>query len=147
MPGGIWTIERIASRFRAPLTGTPMTGLTVNDATTPGRAAERPAMATKASASLPLTSSSTLAGVLWADATAMSKAMPSFFRTLIAFSATGMSLLLPRMMETFDIVSAMKDVLVRGFSGSDQLLRTTTRKMPTAMRAPIRIPMRSMIAV
>ena len=166
MPGGIWTIERIASRFRAPLTGTPMTGLTVNDATTPGRAAERPAMATNTSASLPLTSSSTLAGVLWADATAMSKATPSFFRTLIAFSATGMSLLLPRMMETFDIVSAipssikiyckggkangcrrMKDVLVRGFSGSDQLLRTTTRKMPTAMRAPIRIPMRSMIAV
>ena len=106
MPGGIWTMESIASRLRAPLTGTPMTGLIVNEATTPGSAAERPAMAMNASASLPLTSSSTLAGVLCADATAISKGTSSFLRTPIAFSATGMSLLLPRMMETFDIGTA-----------------------------------------
>lgn len=71
-PGGICTMESIASRLRAPLTGTPTTGFTVNEATTPGSAAERPAMAMNTSASLDETSSSTLAGVLCADATAMS---------------------------------------------------------------------------
>lgn len=96
-------MDRIESRLTAPLTGTPMTGLTVNEATTPGSAAERPATAMKTSASLSLTSPSTLEGVLWAEATAMSKGTPSFLRTPTAFSATGRSLLLPRIMETFDM--------------------------------------------
>ncbi len=96
-------MDRMASRLRAPLTGTPMTGLTVNEATTPGSAAESPAIAMNASASLALTSSSTRAGVLCAEATAISYGTPSFLRTPTAFSATGRSLLLPRMMETFDI--------------------------------------------
>jgi hypothetical protein len=39
-PFGIRAMERRASRpFRTPLTGTPMTGLSVFDAMTPGRAA------------------------------------------------------------------------------------------------------------
>ncbi len=106
IPGGICTIESIASMLTAPLTGTPITGLTVKDAMTPGRAAERPAIAMNTSASLPLTSSSTLPGVLWADATAMSYGIPNFFRMPIAFSATGRSLLLPIMMDTLDIGTA-----------------------------------------
>ncbi len=72
IPGGICTTDRIASMLTAPLTGTPMTGFTVNDATTPGRAAESPAIAMNTSEPLPFTSSSTLPGVLWADATAIS---------------------------------------------------------------------------
>ena len=106
IPGGIWTTERIASMLTAPLTGTPMTGLTVKDATTPGSAAERPAIAMKTSASLPLTRPSTLPGVLWADATAMSYGIPNLFRMPIAFSATGRSLLLPIMTDTLDIGTA-----------------------------------------
>ncbi len=96
-------MDRMASRLTAPLTGTPTTGLTVCDATAPGSAAESPATAMKTSASLPLTSSSTLAGVLCAEATDTSNGTPSFARTASAFSATGRSLLLPRMMETLDI--------------------------------------------
>jgi len=103
IPGGIWTTDSRASMLTAPLTGTPMTGLTVKDATTPGSAADSPAMAMKTSESLPVTSSSTLCGVRCADATAMSNGIPNFFRIAMAFSATGMSLLLPMMMETLVI--------------------------------------------
>src|SRR5208337_724534 len=47
-PFGIWAIESRASRpLRVPLTGTPITGLSVFDAITPGSAAESPAMAIK----------------------------------------------------------------------------------------------------
>ncbi len=86
-----------------PLTGTPITGLTVNDAIAPGRAAERPAMAMNTSEPLLFTSSSTLPGVLWAEATAMSKEIPNLFSISMAFSATGISLLLPIIMDTLDI--------------------------------------------
>ena len=106
IPGGICTIDRIASMLTAPLTGTPITGLTVNDATTPGSAADSPAMAMNTSESLPFTSSSTLPGVRWADATAMSYGIPNLFRTPRAFSATGRSLLLPIITDTLDIVTA-----------------------------------------
>src|SRR5271157_1414708 len=47
-PGGIWTIERresIPASFT--LTGTPITGFSVKEAITPGRWAERPAIAMK----------------------------------------------------------------------------------------------------
>ena len=44
IPGGICTIESSESRGTFPPTGTPMTGLTVIDAMTPGRAAATPAM-------------------------------------------------------------------------------------------------------
>ena|SRR5574344_2377411 len=98
-------MENRASMLMEPLTGTPMTGLTVYDATTPGSAAERPAMEMKTSASLPVTRSSTLRGVLWAEATAMSNWTPNFLNIAMALSATGMSLLLPIIMETFDIVA------------------------------------------
>jgi hypothetical protein len=52
-----------------PLTGTPMTGLSVFDAITPGRAAERPAMAIYTLQSLALMYSSSLSGSLWAEMT------------------------------------------------------------------------------
>ncbi len=97
--------------FRAPLTGTPMTGLTVNEATTPGSAADNPAMAMNADASLFVTSSSTRWGVRCADATAISYPIPNFFRIAMAFSATGMSLLLPMIMETFVIASTTARIL------------------------------------
>lgn len=103
MPGGIWTIERIESRLTAPLTGTPITGFTVKAATVPGSAAERPAIAMKTSASLSLAMASTLSGVLWAEATAMSNGTPSFLRTPTAFVATGRSLALPRTIMTLDM--------------------------------------------
>ena len=103
IPGGICTMERRESMLTLPLTGTPITGLTVNDAIAPGRAAERPAMAMNTSEPLLFTSSSTLPGVLWAEATAISKAIPNLFSISMAFSATGISLLLPMIMDTLDI--------------------------------------------
>jgi hypothetical protein len=103
IPGGIWTIESKESRFTGPLTGTPMTGLTVYEATAPGSAADSPAIAMKTSEPLLFTSSSTLPGVLCAEATAMSNCMPNFFSMAIDFSATGRSLLLPMIMDTLDI--------------------------------------------
>ena len=105
IPGGICTMERMASIFRAPLTGTPMTGFVVKEATTPGRAAERPAIVMKTPASLAVTISSTRCGVRCADATAMSNGIPNFFSIPMAFSATGMSLLLPIIMETLVIAT------------------------------------------
>ena len=46
IPVGIWAIDRRASiPSRAELTGTPITGLIVLEATTPGRWAESPAIA------------------------------------------------------------------------------------------------------
>lgn len=84
-----------------------MTGLVVYAAMEPGSAAESPAIAMKTSASEPLTSCATLSGVRCADATAMSNGTPSAFRTLIAFSATGKSLLLPEIMKTLAIGTTM----------------------------------------
>lgn len=81
-----------------------MTGLVVNDPTTPGKAAESPAIAMNTSASLSVTIFSTRCGVLCADATWRSNGTPNLFRLSIAFWATGRSLLLPMMMETPDIV-------------------------------------------
>jgi hypothetical protein len=47
-PLGIWAMARRASSpLSVLLTGTPMTGLSVFDAITPGKAAERPAIAMK----------------------------------------------------------------------------------------------------
>ncbi len=80
-----------------------MTGLTVYEATAPGSAADSPAIAMKTSEPLLFTSSSTLPGVLCAEATAMSNCMPNFFSMAIDFSATGRSLLLPMIMDTLDI--------------------------------------------
>jgi hypothetical protein len=52
-PRGIWTMDKSASIPPSlELTGTPMTGLLVRDAITPGSAADNPAMAIKTSASL-----------------------------------------------------------------------------------------------
>ena len=64
IPGGICTIERMASMLTLPLTGTPITGLAVNDAMTPGSAADSPAMAMNTFASDPFTRSSTFLGLL-----------------------------------------------------------------------------------
>ena len=89
----------------------------------------------------------------------MSNSMLNFLRIVMAFSATGMSLLLPRMMETLDIGCTTVQPPKKSIEGTaggwgfgkrffrvDQLLRTTTRKIPTATRAPIRIPIRLMMA-
>lgn len=108
-------MDRMESRLSFPLTGTPMTGLMVKEARTPGSAAERPAIAMNTSASEDA-SSSTLDGVLCADATAMSYGTPSFFRTASALSATARSLLLPRTMETFDIIARQ---LVADYKGME----------------------------
>ena len=70
---GICTIENNASRPSiAPLQGTPMTGITVCEAITPGRCAARPAPAiitSQPSASISLKVSSNFSGTLWADKT------------------------------------------------------------------------------
>ena len=112
-------MESRESIFTAPLTGTPMTGLTVYEATAPGSAAAIPAMAMKTSEPLLFTSSSTLPGVLCADATAISNWMPNLFSIAMAFSATGRSLLLPMIMDTLDIAGnyCITDI---NFSGRNQ---------------------------
>ena len=52
-PLGIWAIARSASSpLSVPLTGTPITGLSVFDAITPGSAADKPAIAMNTFASL-----------------------------------------------------------------------------------------------
>src|SRR6202012_125042 len=73
-PGGIWTIERIASRppaaVRRPDSGTPTTGVSVCAATAPGRAAEMPAPAMITRRPRPralLAYSATRSGSRWAD--------------------------------------------------------------------------------
>ena len=69
-PFGIWTIESSASiPFSFPLTGTPITGLWVLDAITPGRAAESPAIAIKILQLLFFMYSSSISGSRWAEMT------------------------------------------------------------------------------
>jgi hypothetical protein len=67
-PFGICAIARSASSpLSVPLTATPITGLSVFEAITPGRAAERPAIAMKIFALLVLMKASSLSGSRWAD--------------------------------------------------------------------------------
>ncbi len=102
--GGICAIEsRASSPFKAAFTGTPMTGLVVLEATTPGRAALRPAIAMKTSADVSATSLSTLSGFLWADATSLRKATPKALSTSSAFFTISSSLLLPAIISTFSM--------------------------------------------
>jgi len=93
-------MERMESMPSLPDTGTPMTGLLVNDATAPGSAAARPATAMNTSALLCSTISFTRSGVRWAEATIISASTPKRFRTSRALRPTSASLLLPRMMRT-----------------------------------------------
>jgi len=65
------------SMFTLPLTGTPITGFVVIEATTPGRAADSPAMATKIFALLPRTRFFTRSGVLCAESTSISTETPN----------------------------------------------------------------------
>src|SRR5208337_1300936 len=100
-PAGIWTIERRESRPPSlALTGTPITGLRVIDATTPGRWADRPAMAMKTLAGDEATYCFSPSGSLWAEMNLTSKETPSSCRTFAASSATAWSLLLPATMAT-----------------------------------------------
>src|SRR5208282_5285088 len=69
IPAGICTTERRLSRPRPRFSGTPITGFNVRAATTPGRAAERPAIAMKTSVAGSRTSRSTLSGWRCAEAT------------------------------------------------------------------------------
>ena len=85
-------IDRSASRPSSfTFTGTPITGFVVREATTPGRAAERPAIAMNTSESDVVTISLTFSGLRWADATWVSKGAPNSVRTASAFSAIFLS--------------------------------------------------------
>src|SRR6267143_5328674 len=91
-PDGSWTIERIESRLSLPETGTPITGLLVRDATKPGKAALRPAMAMKTSAFEPSTYLSSSLWFRWLERTFVSQGIPSFSNTVSAFLAISRSL-------------------------------------------------------
>src|SRR2546425_9452221 len=80
------------SRLSLPETGTPITGLFVRDATKPGRAALRPAMAMKTSDFEPSTYLSSSLWFRWLERTLVSKGMPSFSNTVSAFLAISRSL-------------------------------------------------------
>ena len=77
-----------------------MTGFKVAAATTPGSAADNPATAINTSAPLFFARSATRSGVRCADATAISYSISNDFKILVAFSATGKSLLLPNIIRT-----------------------------------------------
>src|SRR5712691_935804 len=91
-PDGSWTIERIESRLSLPETGTPTTGLLVKDATNPGRAALRPAMAMKTSDFESSTYLSSSLWFRWLERTFVSNGMPSLSNTVSAFLAISRSL-------------------------------------------------------
>ena len=106
-PGGICTIERIASSppaaVRRPDSGTPITGRSVWAATAPGSAAEMPAPAMitrRPRMRAFLAYSATTSGSRCADITRISCRIPRSSSSRAAFSIVSMSLLDPITMPT-----------------------------------------------
>src|SRR5271154_3234775 len=133
-PGGICTIERIASRppaaVRRPERGTPITGRSVCAATAPGSAAEMPAPAMitrRPRMRAFLAYSATTSGSRWADMTRSSCRMSRSSSSRAAFSIVSMSLLEPITMPTRGASTSMSSSCAWT---SDSCIGSGTSEMP-----------------
>ena len=116
IPGGICTIDNSESQpSMVALIGTPITGMLVIEAITPGKAAAIPAPAIITFKPLPeadFANFSTSSGVLCAERALISNGTCSSFRIFAASSITGRSEVLPIIILTsaFILFSSLRDL-------------------------------------